>query len=108
MHRTRKRLFVLAIVWICTILIVAAFRPWLPLSDPLDVDLGAMLSPPGPHHWLGTDELGRDLVARLLAAAKATLIITGGATALNLVLGALLGGIAGFLGDGGTLCYLSS
>ncbi len=98
MHRAKKRPLVFAIVWIGAILIVAAFRQWLPLPDPLDVDLDAMLSPPGVHHWLGTDELGRDLLARLLAAARATLTITAGATALNLVLGALLGGIAGFLG----------
>jgi peptide/nickel transport system permease protein len=98
MLKLRQKLFVLAITWIATILIVAVFRQWLPLSDPLNVDLGAMLTPPGTRHWLGTDELGRDLLARLFAAARATFIITAGATALNLVLGALLGGISGFLG----------
>ena len=98
MRRFRNQLFILGMAWIATILIGAAVRPWLPLTDPLNVDLAATLSPPGAQHWMGTDELGRDLLARLLAAARVTLTITFGATLMNLILGGLLGGIAGFLG----------
>jgi peptide/nickel transport system permease protein len=47
---------------------------------------------------LGSDELGRDMLSRFLAGAKSTLLISGGATVLNICLGVLLGGAAGLLG----------
>jgi len=98
MHKAARSLTVLAVLWLAILCLAALLSSWLPLPDPLAIDLTAALSPPAPGHWLGTDELGRDLLARLLAAARATLLITFSAAFLNVALGALLGGIAGFFG----------
>jgi peptide/nickel transport system permease protein len=88
----------LALLWIALLAIAAFTSDALPLPDPLDLDLAVALTPPSPDHWLGTDELGRDLLSRTLAAAQSTLIVTAAATALNLGIGTLLGIAAGFFG----------
>lgn len=88
----------LALLWIALLAIAAFTSDALPLPDPLDLDLAVALMPPNPDHWLGTDELGRDLLSRTLAAAQSTLIVTAAATALNLGIGTLLGIAAGFFG----------
>jgi len=95
---SRRVLAILASGWVALLTLSSIFSTWLPLPDPLAVDLGRALSPPGMGHWMGTDELGRDLLVRLVTAARATLLITAGAAALNVALGALLGGAAGFFG----------
>lgn len=62
------------------------------------VDLGAVLQPPSPAHPLGTDENGRDALARLLVGGQATLGIGAGGAALAVLLGTLLGAGAGYAG----------
>ena len=69
----------------------------LPL-DPYAVDLTTVLQPPGPHHLLGTDENGRDVLARLLVGGRGTLGIALLATGLALLVGTAIGGIAGYRG----------
>ena len=98
MRNATRVLSFLAVGWVVLLALAVLFAAWLPLPDPLAVDLGAALAPPGPGHLLGTDELGRDLFARLLTAARATLGITAGATALNVLIGTIMGGVAGFFG----------
>jgi peptide/nickel transport system permease protein len=98
MRKVGRSITALAIVWLVLLSLAAMLSSWLPLPDPLAIDLSVALSPPAPGHWLGTDELGRDLLARLLAAARATLLITLSAAFHNVALGALLGGMAGFFG----------
>jgi len=88
----------LALIWLAVLAVAAFANSALPLPDPLDLDLASALAPPGLDHWMGTDELGRDLLARILAAAEGTLIVTAAATALNLGIGLLLGVAAGFFG----------
>ena len=53
---------------------------------------------PNAQHWFGTDNLGRDLFVRVMYGARYSLIIAFAASVLNLVIGVLYGGIAGFLG----------
>lgn len=62
------------------------------------VDLDAVLQPPSLAHPLGTDETGRDALARLLVGAQATLSIGAGGAALAVLLGSLLGASAGYAG----------
>ena len=66
--------------------------------DPLALDFGARLAPPGPGHWLGTDELGRDILSRLMRGASASARIALLTTALAVAAGTLLGGLSGFFG----------
>jgi peptide/nickel transport system permease protein len=66
--------------------------------EPNRIDLGAVLEPPSRRHWLGTDSLGRDLLARLLHGARVSLSVGIVAAALSMLVGVPLGAIAGFRG----------
>jgi ABC-type dipeptide/oligopeptide/nickel transport system permease subunit len=61
-------------------------------------DLGRLQLPPGPGHWLGTDELGRDLLSRLVYGARVSLTVAVVVEAVELLLGATLGLLAGYFG----------
>ncbi len=62
------------------------------------IRLDRALLPPGRSHWLGTDALGRDLLARLIHGARPSLLVGFGATAMALLVGGVLGGLAGLRG----------
>ncbi len=70
-------------------------RPWLSDHDPMGTDLLNRYQPPGtPGHWLGTDQLGRDLWARALAGLEWSMTTAIMATAISLMIGTLLGLLA--------------
>ena len=72
--------------------------PWLAASDPMTTDFARGLNPPGsPGHPLGTDQLGRDLLARVLYGARLALFIGACTVAVTALVGGLLGLIAGFV-----------
>ena len=76
----------------------AAFAPWLAGHDPLNADFAAFLKPPGtPGHPLGTDQLGRDLLARVLHGGRLALFIGACTVVITAVVGGMLGLIAGFV-----------
>lgn len=81
-------LFVLAVV----------FGPALAPYDPLASDMAHALAPPSPEHWLGTDALGRDILSRILVAARLDFGIALGAVALSFVVGVAIGASAGYYG----------
>ncbi len=72
--------------------------PSLLSLDAYTVNLDAVLQPPGRVHVLGTDENGRDVLARLLTGGRATLGIGLGATAVAVLLGVSIGAVAGYRG----------
>jgi peptide/nickel transport system permease protein len=77
----------------------AAIGPWLPLHDPLRQVLNDRLLPPGsPSHWFGTDQLGRDILARLVIGSRLTLSIAILVVVLVVPVGLLIGTAAGFCG----------
>jgi peptide/nickel transport system permease protein len=78
------------------VLALAIAGPRLVPWDPLAPDLGAKLKPPGREHWFGTDELGRDVLSRVVHGARTSLTITVLGVAGSLLLGSLLGLLAGF------------
>jgi ABC-type dipeptide/oligopeptide/nickel transport system permease subunit len=67
-------------------------------QSPNQVDLGALRSPPSGEHWLGTDAAGRDVLARLVHAARVSLLVGVLSALLAVVLGTLVGAVAGLLG----------
>lgn len=76
-----------------------ALAPLLPgLADPDAIDLAARLTPPGAQHWLGTDPLGRDLLARLVHGGQITLALAFAAVLLGGLVGGTLGLLAGYAG----------
>jgi peptide/nickel transport system permease protein len=87
----------LGIIITALYILVAIFTPWIaPYSDTAVV--GDVWAPGSVAHWLGTDNLGRDLLTRLLYGARITLFIAALATALSFTLGASLGFTAAVVG----------
>lgn len=81
------------------LIVFAAIGPLLPLHDPLRQVLGDRLLPPGsPSHWFGTDQLGRDILARLVIGSRLTLSIATLVVVLVVPVGLLIGTAAGFCG----------
>jgi peptide/nickel transport system permease protein len=94
----RDRFAVAALVFLAALVVVAALAPLLAPADPLAQDLGSRLTPPGPGHPLGADELGRDQLSRLLYGARVSLLAALQAVAIGAVVGVPLGVLAGFSG----------
>jgi peptide/nickel transport system permease protein len=78
--------------------LTAVLAPLIAPHDPIALGLGQQLKPPSLAYPLGTDELGRDLLSRLLWGARYTLLITLGAVALAVVVGTASGMYSGFRG----------
>jgi peptide/nickel transport system permease protein len=78
--------------------LTAIFARYLTSYDPERTDLQHMLQPPSAEHWLGTDELGRDLLTRIFYGGRVSLSIGVMAMALAVTVGAIVGGLAGFYG----------
>jgi peptide/nickel transport system permease protein len=72
--------------------------PLLVPFDPLKVDFRSALQPPNAVHWLGTDNLGRDILARVLAAGKVDLQIAVVCVMLPFAVGSIVGAVAGYFG----------
>lgn len=86
------------LLFLALVFLVALLAPLLLGDRPFRVDLGAMLEPPSSAHPLGTDENGRDVLARLLWGARATVGIGVGGAALAVLIGVALGAAAGYRG----------
>lgn len=87
----------IGLVALAVILLIAVVAPLL-LQDPNFVDLKAVRKPPSPRHLLGTDQSGRDVLARLVTGARTSLIVGFGAVAVYVTLGTLIGLVAGYFG----------
>jgi peptide/nickel transport system permease protein len=79
-------------------LVCALFAPWLAPQDPARIDLPNRLEPPSAHHLCGTDELGRDILSRLIWGARVSMLVGSCVVAGSLFLGLIIGSIAGFYG----------
>ena len=84
--------------WLVLLALAAALAPWITLGDPLRLDLSAVLLPPTVAHPLGTDDLGRDVLSRLLHGAAPSLVSAVAAVSLAAVLGVPFGLLAGQAG----------
>lgn len=82
-----------------TLIVVACVAaPMLAPHNPVQVNMGAQMQPASVAHPLGTDNFGRDVLARVLHGGRVSLAVTAAATAVSLVLALVLGGLAGYLG----------
>ncbi|MCR8549186.1 ABC transporter permease [Salipiger sp. P9] len=83
------------LIWLGLVVLTAVFADLIRPYDITQMDLSARLSPPGtPGHWLGTDELGRDVFSRLIQSVRVSLVIAFGATIISAVFGTTLGFLA--------------
>jgi len=78
--------------------LVAAIAPWIAPYDPIDQDVVNRLAPPSAQHWLGLDEMGRDVLSRLLYGGRVSLPVAAVVVVLASIFGTLYGALAGFLG----------
>ncbi|GFG66010.1 peptide ABC transporter permease [Mycobacterium kubicae] len=98
-RRLRRRpQFVLAAVMIGFIVLVAAFPALFTGMDPNYADTSQSLSSPSAAHWFGTDLQGHDIYARTVYGARASVTVGLGATLAAVVVGGVLGALAGFYG----------
>jgi peptide/nickel transport system permease protein len=78
--------------------ICAFFAPGIAPQDPAHIDLPARLSPPTAAHWCGTDELGRDILSRLIYGSRISMVVGSSVVAVSLALGMIVGSLAGYYG----------
>ena len=76
----------------------AIFAPWIAPYDPAHIDLPARLMGPSPGHWFGTDELGRDVLSRIVYGARISMLVGSCVVAASLTLGLIFGSLAGYYG----------
>jgi ABC-type dipeptide/oligopeptide/nickel transport system permease subunit len=93
-----RKLAVVGLVLIVFLIITAISAPWLAPYPPNDINMAQTLAKPSVEHWLGTDNLGRDVLSRIIYGARTSLIIAVGATAMSVILGETLGLIAAHFG----------
>ena len=87
-----------AAVGLSLLCLVALFAPWLVPYDPLASDVSAALQGPSAAHWAGTDQLGRDVLSRTIAASRLDLLIALSAVVLSFIVGAVIGSVCGYIG----------
>jgi peptide/nickel transport system permease protein len=85
-------------VLVATFIIFAVFAPWISPQDPAHIDLPARLLTPSSTHWCGTDELGRDILSRLIYGSRISMLVGSSVVAASLSLGLLIGSLAGYYG----------
>jgi peptide/nickel transport system permease protein len=88
----------MGVVIILLVVLSAIFAPWISSFDPLEQNIADRLMAPSAEHLLGTDTYGRDVLSRLLHAARISLAIGAAAIFLALVIGSAIGIIAGYIG----------
>ena len=91
-------LFVAALFWIALIGLAAIFANVLPIVSPTDMDFLGKRAPPSAEHLLGTDQLGRDMLSRLIYGARISLTVGLLSPVIGLVIGGALGMLAGYFG----------
>ena len=92
-----NKVAMISLIFIIFLILVAIFGPFL-FPDYQKQDLLHTLQAPSKKHLLGTDELGRDVLTRLIRGTRVSLFVGFAAETINLVIGVLYGGMAGFLG----------
>jgi ABC-type dipeptide/oligopeptide/nickel transport system permease subunit len=88
---------VAATIWIL-LLLMAIFAPQLAPYDPQEADYGAIRQAPSAAHWLGADDLGRDILSRIIFGARITLLVSISSVLIGDLLGFLWGVASGYLG----------
>jgi peptide/nickel transport system permease protein len=94
----RNRGAVVSLVVLVVLMGTAFVAPWLSPHDPEKINIMRRLQDPSPNHWLGTDEVGRDVLSRLLYGGRISLIVGLVSATLAVLIGVGIGGIAGTFG----------
>ena len=93
-----NKLAVVGLVVILVLILAAILGPYITPYDFLAQDLSSRNQPPSTQHWLGTDDLGRDVFSRVLYGARTATVVAFSTTLVSLILGIILGSVAGYVG----------
>ena len=96
LRRRRGALVGLAVV--LAFIVLALFAPMIAPQDPIATSWGAIRKAPSAAHWFGTDEIGRDVLSRVIWGTRASLLAGIVSVSISLLLGVPIGLAAGFLG----------
>ena len=94
----RNRLAAIGMILVAVFAIFALFAPWVAPQDPGNIDLSNRLQRPSGAHWFGTDELGRDILSRVIFGARISMLVGSSVVAGSLLLGLIFGSLAGYYG----------
>jgi peptide/nickel transport system permease protein len=94
--RRRSAMFGLVVVLFFVMLALGA--AWIAPQDPIATSWGAIRKPPSAAHWFGTDEIGRDVLSRVVWGTRASLLAGWVSVSISLLLGVPIGMLAGFVG----------
>ncbi|WP_442603042.1 oligopeptide ABC transporter permease [Paenibacillus sp. KN14-4R] len=93
-----NKMALIGLIILVTLVILALITPFIAPYDPAAQDLLARLKPPSAEHWLGTDELGRDLFSRVLYGGRVSLSVGIFAVIFNVIIGVIVGSLSGYYG----------
>jgi len=93
-----NRLAAVGVVLVAIFVIFAVFASWIAPQDPAHIELPTRLSSPSTVHWFGTDELGRDILSRVIYGSRISMLVGSSVVAVSLTLGLIIGSIAGYYG----------
>ncbi|HKD80469.1 MAG TPA: ABC transporter permease [Candidatus Angelobacter sp.] len=94
----RNVLAATGMIMAAVLVILALFAPWIAPQNPSSIDLPSRLQPASTSHWFGTDELGRDILSRVIYGARISMLVGASVVTGSLLLGLILGSIAGYYG----------
>jgi peptide/nickel transport system permease protein len=83
---------------VLSVFVVAIFAPWIAPYDPSKIDIKNILVGPSSHHLFGTDDLGRDVLSRMIYGARVSLEVGFVAIGIATLIGILLGAVSGYYG----------
>ncbi|MHB8231731.1 MAG: ABC transporter permease [bacterium] len=92
----RNKLALISLIFILIIILAAVFAPYISPYNPDKIDVNSVLLPPNPAHLLGTDQLGRDVLSRLIYGSRISIEVGFIAVSLSLFIGILIGAYAGY------------
>ncbi|MEO6829303.1 MAG: ABC transporter permease, partial [Acidobacteriaceae bacterium] len=91
-------LAILGLFFLAVFIVLAIFAPWIAPYDPAAIHLHTRLAAPSAAHWFGTDELGRDILSRVVFGTRISMMVATSVVSMALFTGIVLGSIAGYYG----------
>jgi len=94
----RRRSAMVGLVVVCAFVLAALFAPWIAPFDPIETSWSAIRQAPSAMHWFGTDDIGRDVLSRVVWGTRASLLAGVVSVSISIALGVPIGLAAGFAG----------
>src|SRR5256714_8501204 len=100
LHRVARRnpLAAMGCVFVVCFIVYAVFAPWIAPQDPAQISLATRLAPPSLRQICGSDELGRDILSRLIYGSRISMIVGSCVVAASLAIGLIIGSLTGYYG----------